>query len=154
MGLFSKKQPAAEVVMYLIDECTEYDFDIVGESRCRDHLKGCIRQAPEEARELGEIETIAELVFEPTNEFDRNAIQVWINNGRVGYIAKTDNVSMGNVMRAAFARGGTRVLVMARIGWDSESSDPLIGVRLRLYPIVENWRTMTRDEMVAESEAQ
>ena len=61
---------------------------------------------------------------------------------------------MGNVMRAAFARGGTRVLVMARIGWDSESSDPLIGVRLRLYPIVENWRALTRDEMVAESEAQ
>ena len=154
MGLFGKKQPPAEVVMYLIDECTEYDFDIVGESRCRDHLRACIRQAPQEARELGEIATLAQLVFEPTNEFDPNAIQVWINNGRVGYIAKADNVSMGEVIREAYARGATRVLAAARIGWDSDSSDPLIGVRLALDDDVDNWRALTRDEMVAESEAQ
>ena len=43
----------------------------------------------------------AELVREPENQYDPNAIQVWIEGRRVGYIPKKDNVALGKHMDRA-----------------------------------------------------
>jgi len=154
MGLF-KRRGRTDTAMYLVDStASDYRFDIVGESRCRDHLSACIRQADVALREAGEIETVAELVPEPSNQFDPNAVQVWINGGRVGYISKAENLLILEAFLKARSRGATRLLVLARIGWDSSSSDPLIGVRLRLTGDSDQWRAMTRDEIAAEADAE
>ena len=47
------------------------------------------------------------LVREPTNEYDQNAIQVWIDGKRVGYLPKGDAAKLAPIIRsiaATFAR--------------------------------------------------
>jgi hypothetical protein len=153
MGLFSRKPKVEPVIMYLIDEkADDYFYDIVGESRCYDHLRQLIRQAPADARDACEIETLAELVPEPTNEFDPNAIEVWISGGRVGYIGRTDAPAIHGVLNRAWAAGGARAILPARIGWNGDYADPLIGVRLRLSDDLDGVRPMTREQLEAESQ--
>ena len=104
-----------------------YNYDVVGESFQRDHLMSLIRS--HKAFKTGEIYSIAILEMEPTNEFDPNAVKVIVEGTQVGYIPKFDSPAVTKMIKES----GKKVYeVPARIGFDTESSQPLIGVKIAL----------------------
>lgn len=152
MGLFSRKPKAAAVVeLYAVggEKCT---YDIVGESRCKDHLMSIIRRSPAADREAGEVTLVAHFVPEPHNEFDPNAIGVWMGDGRVGYIPRSETPEF-HALIARAAEAGGKLFVVARIGWDTENPDPPIGVRLALPDLDEfdDIRLLTMEQIREES---
>lgn len=129
MGLFSKKK--AEPRVALVGGDGSFSFsDVVGESNYRQALKALISEGTDQERENGEVFRDAFLVPEPTNTFDKNAIQVRIAEHLVGYIAKTRTAEFHPVIQDARKQGFDYVVVKAVIGFDSRSADPLVGVRL------------------------
>lgn len=129
MGLFNRKPK--ELKIALCEGDGTYSFkDVVGESNYRQGLRALIAEGTDEERENGEVFREAILVPEPTNTFDKNAIQVRIAEHVVGYIAKTRTAEFHPVIQDAKKQGFDYVLVKAVIGFDSRSADPLIGVRL------------------------
>ena len=108
-------------------ETDDYSYDVVGESYQRDHLTALIRA--HKAFDKGEIYTTAILEPEPTNEFDRTAVKVIIDNTQVGYIPKYDSPTVTELI----AKSGKKTMeVKARIGWDTDNPSPAVGVRLAL----------------------
>ena len=105
----------------------EYTFDVVGESFQRDHLVQIIKNT--KSADLGEIYTTATLKLEPENPFDSSAVMVIINDLHVGYIPKSQSGMMTDYIQT---KGGNTLEVPARIGWDTESPQPLVGVRLKI----------------------
>jgi hypothetical protein len=105
----------------------EYTFDVVGESFQRDHLVQIIKNT--KSADLGEIYTTATLKLEPENPFDSSAVMVIINDLHVGYIPKSQSGMMTDHIQS---KGGNTLEVPARIGWDTESPQPLVGVRLKM----------------------
>jgi len=105
----------------------DYNYDVVGESFQRDHLTALIRA--HNAFESGEIYSIAVLELEPTNPFDPNAVKVVVEGTQVGYIPKFDSPAVTEMVKKS---GKTIYEVPVRIGWDTNSPSPLIGVRLAL----------------------
>ena len=105
----------------------EYTFDVVGESFQRDHLVQIIKNT--KSADLGEIYTTATLKLEPENPFDSSAVMVIINDLHVGYIPKSQSGMMTDYIQS---KGGNTLEVPARIGWDTESPQPLVGVRLKI----------------------
>ena len=105
----------------------EYTFDVVGESFQRDHLVQIIKNT--KSADLGEIYTTATLKLEPENPFDSSAVMVIINDLHVGYIPKSQSGMMTDHIQS---KGGNTLEVPARIGWDTESPQPLVGVRLKI----------------------
>jgi hypothetical protein len=105
----------------------EYTFDVVGESFQRDHLVQIIKNT--KSADLGEIYTTATLKLEPENPFDSSAVMVIINDLHVGYIPKSQSGMMTDHIQL---KGGNTLDVPARIGWDTESPQPLVGVRLKI----------------------
>jgi hypothetical protein len=104
-----------------------YNYDVVGESFQRDHLMSLIRS--HKAFKTGEIYSTAILEMEPTNEFDPNAVKVIVEGTQVGYIPKFDSPAVTKMIKES----GKKVYeVPARIGFDTESSQPLIGVKIAL----------------------
>jgi len=108
-------------------EGVDYNYDVVGESFQRDHLTALIRA--HNAFESGEIYSIAVLELEPTNPFDPNAVKVVVEGTQVGYIPKFDSPAVTEMVKKS---GKTIYEVPVRIGWDTNSPSPLIGVRLAL----------------------
>ena len=130
MGLFSKK-PKPEPKVALVEGDGTYSFkDVVGESNYKQGLRALISEGSEAERDNGEVFRDAFLIAEPTNTFDKNAIQVRIAEHLVGYIAKTRTPEFHPVLQDARKQGFDYVLVKAVIGFDSRNADPLIGVRL------------------------
>ena len=105
----------------------EYTFDVVGESFQRDHLVQIIKNT--KSADLGEIYTTATLKLEPENPFDSSAVMVIINDLHVVYIPKSQAGMMTDYIQS---KGGNTLEVPARIGWDTESPQPLVGVRLKI----------------------
>jgi hypothetical protein len=105
----------------------DYNYDVVGESFQRDHLTALIRA--HNAFESGEIYSTAVLELEPTNPFDENAVKVVVEGTQVGYIPKFDSPAVTEMVKK-FGKSSYEVPV--RIGWDTNSPSPLIGVRLAL----------------------
>lgn len=130
MGLFSKKsKPEPRVA--LVEGDGTYSFkDVVGESNYRQALRALIAEGSDQERENGEVFRDAFIIPEPTNTFDKNAIQVRIAEHLVGYIAKTRTAEFHPVIQDAKKQGFDYVVVKAVIGFDSRSADPLVGVRL------------------------
>lgn len=130
MGLFSKK-PKPEPKVALVEGDGTYSFkDVVGESNYRQALKALITEGTDQERENGEVFRDAFIVPEPTNTFDKNAIQVRIAEHLVGYIAKGRTAEFHPVLQDARKQGFDYVVVKAVIAFDSRSADPLVGVRL------------------------
>ena len=100
---------------------------MVGESFQRDHLTALIRA--HNAFESGEIYSTAVLGLEPTNPFDPNAVKVVVEGVHVGYIPKFDSLAVTEMIKK---RGKKEIEVPVRIGYDTNSPEPLIGVRLAL----------------------
>ena len=105
----------------------DYNYDVVGESFQRDHLTALIRA--HNAFESGEIYSSAVLELEPTNPFDPNAVKVVVEGTQVGYIPKFDSPAVTEMVKKS---GKSSYEVPVRIGWDTNSPSPLIGVRLAL----------------------
>jgi hypothetical protein len=130
MGLFRNyfkkpEQTNSSIESDATDE--EYTFDVVGESFQRDHLVQIIKNT--KSADLGEIYTTATLKLEPDNAFDSSAVMVIINDLHVGYIPKSQSGMMTDYIQT---KGGNALEVPARIGWDTESPQPLVGVRLKI----------------------
>jgi hypothetical protein len=108
-------------------EGVDYNYEVVGESFQRDHLTSLIRA--HNAFESGEIYSTAVLELEPTNPFDPNAVKVVVEGTQVGYIPKFDSPAVTEMVK----KSGKSVLeVPVRIGFDTDSPQPLIGVRIAL----------------------
>jgi hypothetical protein len=105
----------------------DYNYDVVGESFQRDHLTALIRA--HNAFESGEIYSTAVLELEPTNPFDSNAVKVVVEGTQVGYIPKFDSPAVTKMVKKS---GKSSYEVPVRIGWDTNSPSPLIGVKLSL----------------------
>lgn len=106
---------------------SEYTFDVVGESFQRDHLVQLIKN--NDSVTNGELYTTATLKLEPENPFDSTAVMVIIQDLQVGYIPKSFS---GEITDYIKAKGGKTLQVPARIGWDVDSPQPLVGVRLKM----------------------
>ncbi len=109
----------------VVDE--EYTFDVVGESFQRDHLVQLIKKY--KSIETGELYTTATLKLEPENAFDQTAVMVIIDDLQVGYVPKSQSGMMTDYIQS---KGGNTLQVPARVGWDTESPQPLVGVRLKM----------------------
>ena len=105
----------------------EYTFDVVGESFQRDHLVQLIKK--HNLTDSGELYTTATLKLESDNPFDPTAVMVVIEDLQVGYIPKPFSAEMTDYIKA---KGGKSLQVPARVGWDRESPQPLVGVRLKM----------------------
>jgi hypothetical protein len=106
---------------------SEYVYDVVGESYQRDHLTALIRA--HKAFDTGQIFSTAVLEMEPTNQFDSSAVKVVVEGTQVGYIPKFDSPAVTEMIK----KSGKKVYeVPVRIGWDTNSPSPFIGVRLAL----------------------
>lgn len=103
----------------------EFTYEIVGESFQRDHLVELIRSDPN----AGELFADAILELEPTNAFDPTAVKVIVKGIQVGYIPKFDSEQVSKMITKSKKKN---LIVKARIGWDTDSPSPLIGVRLAL----------------------
>jgi hypothetical protein len=77
----------------------------------------------------GELYTTATLELELDNAFDPTAVKVMVENMQVGYIPKSMSAEMTDYIKA---KGGNTLDVPARIGWDTDSPQPLVGVRLKM----------------------
>jgi len=119
--------PAVNASITEASDGIEYNYDVVGESFQRDHLTALIRA--HNAFESGEIYSIAVLELEPTNPFDPNAVKVVVEGTQVGYIPKFDSPAVTEMVQKS---GKSSYEVPVRIGWDTNSPSPLIGVRLAL----------------------
>jgi len=105
----------------------EYTFDVVGESFQRDHLVQLIKK--HNLTDSGELYTTATLKLEPENAFDPTAVMVIVEDLQVGYIPKSFSGEMTEYIKAT---GGKTLQVPARVGWDRDSPQPLVGVRLKM----------------------
>ena len=103
----------------------DYNYDVVGESFNRDRLTALIRA--HKAFDQGEIYTTAVLELEPENEFDSNAVKVLVENSAVGHIPKIDSPTVTEMIKKT---GKKSIEVPACIGWDTNSPEPLIGVKI------------------------
>ena len=66
---------------------------------------------------------------EPTNEFDPTAVKVLVEGIQVGYIPKFDSPAVTEMVKKS---GKSVYEVPVRIGFDTDSPQPLIGVRIAL----------------------
>lgn len=105
----------------------DFNYDVVGESFQRDHLMALVRS--HNAFSIGEIYGTATLEPEPTNEFDSTAVKVVVEGVQVGYIPKFDSPAVTQMIQES---GKKSFEVPVRIGFDTDSPQPLIGVRLAL----------------------
>jgi len=108
-------------------EGVDYNYDVVGESFRRDGLLALVRS--HKAFDTGEIHGSAILELEPTNEFDPTAVKVVVEGVHVGYIPKFDSPAVTEMIKK---RGKKEIEVPVRIGFDTNSPEPLIGVKLAL----------------------
>ena len=108
-------------------EGVDFNYDVVGESFQRGHLMALVRS--HNAFEIGEIYGTAILEPEPTNEFDPTAVKVVVEGVQVGYIPKFDSPAVTQMIQE---NGKKSFEVPVRIGFDTNSPQPLIGARLAL----------------------
>lgn len=111
------------------DEWNEFSdpftFQIVGESHYRDNLLATIEA--QGAHKLGEIYIEAVLQREPQNKFDEYAVCVIIEGKKVGHIPKEYSFEVSEFLND---RNCVAIKVNAVIGWNTNSPNPPIGVRL------------------------
>jgi len=118
---------AGIVIVPQASEGIDYNYDVVGESFRRDGLLALVRS--HKAFDTGEIYGSAVLELEPTNEFDPTAVKVVVEGVHVGYIPKFDSPAVTEMIKK---RGKKEIEVPVRIGFDTNSPEPLIGVKLAL----------------------
>lgn len=102
--------------------------DVVGES----HYQPAIRNACNWKAGIDtQFHCMAELIPEPTNPYDRNAIKVTIDGACVGYLSRQDAVRLGGAIREAVKRQGSGMCRAVIAGHANSDTDNL-GVFLHL----------------------
>lgn len=95
-GWMSSETPVALIEGY-------EDLEVVGESHYQDHLWRIVGgRSPERVRQP----CAAILVAENDNRYDPNAISVWIEQGRVGYLSRNDATALRPGLLAAQEKHG------------------------------------------------
>jgi HIRAN domain len=112
-----------------IERFGDIRVDVVGES----HYQPAIRAACDWKPGTDTLfHCTAELVPEPTNPYDRNAIKVTINGACVGHLSRQDAVTLGPAVREAIKRQGSGACRAVIAGRANSETDNL-GVFLHLY---------------------
>jgi hypothetical protein len=141
MGLFkrlakNKSKPAPQNNLTPRDERWSGDLerfgdirvDVVGES----HYQPAIRAACGWKRGTDTLfHCVAELVPEPTNPYDPNAIKVTINGACVGYLPRQEAATLGPAIREAIEQQGSGACRAVIAGHATGDTDNL-GVFLHL----------------------
>ncbi len=141
MGLFKRlvknePKPAPQNNLTARDERWAEDIerfgdirvDVVGES----HYQSAIRAACDWKRGTDTLfHCVAELVPEPTNPYDPNAIKVTINGACVGYLPRQDAAKLGPAIREAIKLQGSGACRAVIAGHANSATDNL-GVFLHL----------------------
>jgi hypothetical protein len=104
-----------------------YNQQTVGES----HYFGELRKIVGQARSSGEREIIAALRREPSNKFDRNAIQVTVEGRVVGYLPRED-ASSYQIPLQLLERQGCSAVCKARLWWSRDQDTFIASVSLDL----------------------
>ena len=75
---------------------------VVGEYYRRDHLNSIMMAEPSAAgvdgQRYGVADLVAQLVPEPKNEYDSNAVAVRVAGGLCGYLSRADAVEFGRII--------------------------------------------------------
>ena len=112
-----------------------YDFEIVGESHYQDALSAICGGKCEDGHKH---ECIAVLIPEPSNPHDGNAIRVFVDRRRVGYLSRKHAAFVAHEMRLSRPPLGSLYCgAMIVGGWDRGSGDEgHFGVKLNMeWPI-------------------
>jgi len=126
--MFGKK-PKAPLPYVVLRWRGRYEVEVVGESFHTDNILAVLAESSEAAQRQQEIFTFGELVNEPTNPHDPNAVMVFVKGKHVGYLNKKDANFVEAWVRQVNGTGyrfGVRVVV----GWAGNRNTAPIGVRL------------------------
>lgn len=107
---------------FVIESSGSYSQGLAGESHYFDAISKAVK------RQTGEHLTLAEIIREPENKFDSNAVRVEINGRKVGYIPRTEAPSFHPLLSYA-ASVNQRVFASCRV-WVSDSDDAYGSVSL------------------------
>jgi hypothetical protein len=102
--------------------------DVVGESHYQPAIRAACNWTPGTDTLF---DCMAELVPEPTNLYDRNAVKVTIGEACVGYLSRQDAVTLGPAIREAIKHQGSgmcRAVIAGRANSDTDN----LGVFLHL----------------------
>lgn len=106
----------------------EERIDVVGESNYQPAIRRACGWTPGTDTRF---ECFAEVVPEPTNRYDPNAIRVDIDGACVGYLSRADALQFGPAIREALASHGTQ-LVRAVIAGRADGETDNLGVFLHM----------------------
>lgn len=132
MGLLKRllgeedKRAAAYAVTTRID--SEERVNVVGESHYQPAIRAACGWKPDEDTLF---ECMAELVPEPTNPHDENAIMVKIDGRQVGYLSREDARELGPAIAAGIRQQGTG-MCRAVIAGHADGDTDNLGVFLHL----------------------
>ena len=103
----------------------EYSFEVVGESYNRDSILSIIRE--NNAIKDGELLVQAIMMKEPNNEFDDNAVVVFVKKKKVGYVSSDISYEVTNYLDERDLDG---IRVKGKFGWDTTNPSPAFGLFL------------------------
>jgi len=132
MGLLKRllggeeKRAAAYAVATSV--ATEERIDVVGESQYQPAIRAACGWKPGEDTLF---ECMAELVPEPTNPYDENAIMVKIDDRQVGHLSRQDAKELGPAIAEGIEHQGTGICHAVIAGHADGETDNL-GVFLHL----------------------
>jgi hypothetical protein len=133
MGLFKKKLRGGEQEQSVTYEMTyristEERINVVGESHYQPAIRAASGWKPDQDTL---VECMAELVPEPTNQYDENAIMVKIDGRQVGYLSRQDAKGLGPYIANGIRQQGTGMCHAVIAGHADGETDNL-GVFLHL----------------------
>ena len=103
----------------------EYSFEVVGESYNKDSILSIIRE--NNAIKDGELLVQAVMIKEPDNEFDDNAVVVFVKKKKIGYVSSDISYEVTNYLDERDLDG---IRVKGKFGWDTTNPSPAIGLFL------------------------
>ena len=111
--------PSAESV--LLAGNGDFDFQVVGEAHCQDTLEDICGGRTEDGVNH---ECVALLVYDNGNEYDANAVAIFVEGSRVGYLPRAvaqDYRATMRTLNPEAAPVGCRAVI--RGGWDRGGDD-------------------------------
>jgi len=122
-------QSPFQVTNIYITWVKQFNFNIVGESHYQNVLSGICGQKDENSKLF---ECMAQLILEPSNAHDKNAVMVKINNMQVGYLSKEDAKNhIKAIKRLGFDEHSiSNVNALITGGWKRKASEGSFGVQL------------------------
>jgi hypothetical protein len=128
IGDYTKRSLATEEEIFE-DEYGEYadpySFEAVGESHHRQAIISILRA--HSAMKLGELFVEATMQKELQNEFDEDAVAIYVDDKKVGYVDSGLSWEVSNYLNQRKLDG---IKVKAVFGWDTSNPSPPIGLRI------------------------